>query len=135
MDRALVDAIRKIHPADGWVHLATVGPDGGPHVTPVMMGIGEEGLLFSVTGKQKKRNIERDPRVCVSMSVPEVYGHVVVWGAIVLRHDDAAQAIWEDLIRGAFGEAGLEQRRRRLSPEQTSLGVMTPTRHRIFGLQ
>ena len=57
MDKKLIQAIKKIHEPDGWVHFSTIGPDGGPHVTPLMMGIHEEGLLFSFTGKQKKRNL------------------------------------------------------------------------------
>jgi len=134
MDPNLVKAVRKIHAPDGWIHFATIGPDGGPHVTPLMMGLHDVGLLFSLTGKQKKRNLERDPRACVSISQPGSLAHVIVWGTVVLRHDAEAQRIWEDLIRSAFGEAGLKQRARHLSIDATSLGVMTPTHHRIYGL-
>ncbi len=130
----LAAAIRAIHAPDDWVHLATIGPDGGPHVTPMMMGIGPDGLLFSLTGKQKKRNLERDPRACVSIARPGALSHVIVWGTLALRHDAEAQQLWEDLIRGAFGEAGLAQRSRELSIEGTSLGVLTPKRQRIYGL-
>ena len=59
MDEKLIQAINKIHEPDGWVHFSTIGPDGGPHVTPLMMGIHEEGLLFSFTGKQKKKPRKR----------------------------------------------------------------------------
>lgn len=130
----LVEAIRAIHAADDWVHLATIGPDGGPHVTPMMMGIGPEGLLFSLTGKQKKRNLERDARACVSIAQPGALSHVIVWGTMTLRHDAEAQQLWEALIRGAFGEAGLAQRSRELSLEGTSLGVLAPRRQRLYGL-
>ena len=135
MDEALVNAIEKIHPADGWVHLSTVGLDGGPHVTPMMMGVHDEGLLFSLTGRQKKLNMRRDPRACVSISKPGSLAHVIVWGAMDIRHDDEAQKIWEDLLRGAFGEEGLKDRARDLSFEATSLGVLSPTRYRIYGLE
>ncbi len=134
MEQVLRDAIAAVHAPDAWVHLATIGPDGEPHVTPMMMGLHEEGLLFSMTGKQKKRNIERDPRACVAISKPVSMAHVIVWGTIEMRHDDEAQQIWEAMIRSAFGEAGLGQRSRDLSLEGTSLGVMTPTRHRIYGI-
>ena len=50
--------LKTIHKLDEWVHFSSIGPDGGPHVTPLMMGIHEQGLLFSFTGKQKKRNLE-----------------------------------------------------------------------------
>ena len=131
----LFDAIKKLHKPDGWVHLATTGKDGEPHVTPMMMGIGEELLYFSITGQQKKRNLERDPRACVAISTAESMAHVMVWGTIELRHDDESQVLWENMITTAFGDAGLSQRSRRISLEGTSLGVMTPTRHRIYGME
>ena len=39
MDEKLIDAIKKIHKPDEWVHFSSIGPDGGPHVTPLMMGM------------------------------------------------------------------------------------------------
>jgi general stress protein 26 len=100
----------------------------------MMMGLVNGQLLFSLTGKQKKRNIERDSRVCVSISQPGSMAHVIVWGTMELRHDTAAQAMWEQMITNAFGEAGLEQRSRELSIGGTSLGLLTPSHHRIYGL-
>jgi general stress protein 26 len=134
MDARLFEAIRKVHDPAAWVHLATVGRDGGPHVTPMMMGVEQPWLLFSLTGKQKVRNLERDPRACVAISRPVSMAHVIVWGTIEIRWDAEAQAIWDRMIGSAFGEEGLAKRRRVLSPEGTSLGLMTPQRHRIYGL-
>ena len=134
MEKILRDAIEAVHAPGDWVHLATIGPDGGPHVTPMMMGLHEDGLLFSMTGKQKKRNVERDSRACVAISKPVSMAHVIVWGTIEMRHDDQAQEIWEAMIRNAFGDAGLGQRARQLSLEGTSLGLLTPVRHRIYGI-
>ena len=137
MDQELRQAIEKIHPVDGWVHLATIGPGGSPHVAPMMMGLGDGALLFSLTGPQKKRNIERDPRVAVSLAQAGTLAHVIVWGVMVMRHDAEAQDLWEALLRNAFGgsrpadSVDLEQK---LSPEGTSLGVMTVDRHRIYGI-
>jgi general stress protein 26 len=128
----LLQALRIMHKPDGWVSLGTIGRTGAPHVTPVMMGIRDDVLLFSLTGKQKKRNIEREPRVCVSLSRPEDLAHVIVWGEMQLRHDAVAQALWDGLIESAFGPEGLAQRRRELSLDGTSLGVLTPTRHRVY---
>ena len=135
MEPELIKAIEHVHSPDEWVHLATIGRDGGPHVTPMMMGIHELGLLFSLTGQQKKRNIKRDPRACVAISRPVTMAHVIVWGTIELRHDAEAQEIWEAMIVNAFGEAGLGQRARDLSLDRTSLGIMTPTHHRIYGIE
>jgi general stress protein 26 len=134
MDPKLHAAIEALHKPDEWVHFATIGKDGGPHVTPLMMGLGSEHLLFSLTGKQKVRNLERDPRACVSIARPASMAHVIVWGTVVLQWDSAAQALWDAMITTAFGADGLAQRRRALSPQGTCLGIMTPIRHRIYGL-
>ncbi|MFO1426067.1 MAG: pyridoxamine 5'-phosphate oxidase family protein [Steroidobacteraceae bacterium] len=134
MDPKLLAAIRQLHQPADWVHLSTIGRDGGPHVTPMMMGVHDPWLLFSLTGKQKIRNMERDPRACVAISRPGSMAHVIVWGTMEIRRDAEAQELWNELIRGAFGEAGLGQRNRALSKEGTSLGLLTPQRHRIYGL-
>ena len=134
MDKKLVDAIKTIHEPDEWVHFSSIGPDGGPHVTPLMMGIHQQGLLFSFTGKQKKRNLERDPRACVSICKPVVMSHVIVWGEVEIRHDEEAQEMWNVMIEEAFGEDRLNQIQRKLSLEQTSLGVLKPDRYRIYDI-
>lgn len=134
MDNELVTAIEALHSPSGWVHLGTVGQGGEPHVTPVMMGVAEDALVFSVTGNQKKRNVEADPRVCVSLSRDGDLAHVVVWGDMTLHTDGQAQARWEDLIRTGLGEDALNAQRRPLSREGTSLGLVTPRRWRVFGL-
>ena len=135
MDLELREAIEKIHTPAWWVHLATIGPDGSPHVAPMMMGLGDDALLFSLTGKQKKRNIERDPRATVSLAQAGTLAHVIVWGSIEMRHDDEAHGLWAGMIKNAFGDSGYVDRSRPLSLAGTSLGVMTVTRHRVYGIE
>lgn len=134
MDTDLAAALAAVHEPARWVHLGTVGRDGGPHVTPVLMGVADDALVFSLTGRQKKRNLERDPRACVSVARDEDLAHVIVWGEVVLHEDDAAQARWEDLMRGAFGADALATRQRRLARDGTSLGLLVPRRWRVYGL-
>ena len=135
MDPKLRTAIDTLHEPAAWVHLATTGRDGGPHVTPMMMGVTDTHLLFSLTGKQKVRNLERDPRACVAISRPVTMAHVIVWGTIEIRVDEEAQRLWEAMITRAFGPDGLGKRSRTLSREGTMLGLLTPHRHRIYGLE
>ena len=49
-------------------HLGTMNKDGSPHVTIVWVGI-ENGEIVSahLPRNQKVRNIERDPRVVISL--------------------------------------------------------------------
>lgn len=134
MDAELKRALALLHTRGGWVHLGTVGKDGWPHVTPVMMGVKDDVCLFSITGKQKKRNIERDARCCVELSRPGDFFHIVMWGEMQLRHDAEAQSLWDWLITDQFGDAGLDQRKRALSLDATSLGVFTLRRRRLFAV-
>ena len=135
MDPTLMAALERLHRLDDWVALATTKKNGEPHVKPVMMGYGEDVLLFSLTGKQTKRNLQRDPRACVALYRSGDFAQVILWGTMQLRDDAEAKELWDGLIRRAFGEDGLAQRQRSLSIENgTCLGVFTPRRWRIFGL-
>src|ERR1035437_2927019 len=52
--------------------LATSMPDGSPQLTQTWVDTdGEQILINSVAGFQKIRNIERDPRVAVTVSYPQ----------------------------------------------------------------
>ena len=53
-------------------YLSTVMPDGSPQLTQTWVDTdGEHLLVNSVAGFQKVRNIERDPRVALTVSDPE----------------------------------------------------------------
>jgi PPOX class probable F420-dependent enzyme len=52
-------------------YLATTMPDGSPHLTQTWVDTdGEHIVINTVQGFQKARNVERDPRVAVSVSDP-----------------------------------------------------------------
>ncbi len=53
-------------------YLATLMPDGSPHLTQVWVDTdGEHVLINSVEGFRKIRNIARDPRVALTVSDPD----------------------------------------------------------------
>ncbi|MGI4896528.1 MAG: PPOX class F420-dependent oxidoreductase [Janthinobacterium lividum] len=66
-------------------YISTTMPDGSPQLTQTWVGTdGENIIINTVEGFQKVRNIERDPRVAVSVADPKrpfryftVRGHVV----------------------------------------------------------
>lgn len=66
-------------------HIATIGPNGEPQVTPVWFGWDGEHVRFSQTStRQKLRNLRRDPRIALSIVDPanplrylEIRGRVV----------------------------------------------------------
>jgi PPOX class probable F420-dependent enzyme len=52
-------------------YLATVMPDGSPHLTQTWVDTdGRHILINSVDGHQKVRNIRRDPRVALTVADP-----------------------------------------------------------------
>ena len=94
----------------------------------------EEGLLFNFPGKQTQRTLPRDPSPCVSLFKPVVILPVMFSCEGPLRHASPAQEIWNGMITEAFGEERLNQIQRKLSLEQTSLGVLKPDRYRIYDI-
>jgi PPOX class probable F420-dependent enzyme len=54
-------------------HLATISPDGRPHVSIAWAGLdGDEIVIGSMFDQPKLRNIRRDPRVTVSFESDQV---------------------------------------------------------------
>ena len=51
-----------------FAHVATVNPDGSPHVTALWVDTdGVAVLLNTALGRVKARNLERDPRIAISL--------------------------------------------------------------------
>lgn len=65
-------------------HVATVGPRGEPHSSPVWFEWDGENIKFSLTtGRQKYRNLNRDKRISISIVDPEnAYRYVEVRGEL-----------------------------------------------------
>lgn len=79
-------------------HLATLMPDGSPQLTLTWVDTdGEHVLINSVATHVKTRNIERDPRVAVTVTDPkQPHRYFQVRGRVVeLRREGAAAHIEE----------------------------------------
>lgn len=72
------------------VHVATIGPEGEPQSTPVWFGWDGEHVKFSQTkGRQKYRNLSREPRVALSLVDPEnPYRYLEVRGEVTHIEED-----------------------------------------------
>ncbi|NHN57884.1 MULTISPECIES: PPOX class F420-dependent oxidoreductase [Halorussus] len=85
-----------------FANFATLMGDGTPQVTPVWIDRDEEGhlLVNTARGRQKERNVERDPKVglCV-MDPDEPYRYVSVRGEVVEVTEDGAVEHIDDLAR------------------------------------
>ncbi len=73
-------------------HLATVRADGGPQVSPVWVDLeGDLILVNSARGRAKVRNVERDPRVAISLADrDEPRTRVLVRGRVVEISEEGA---------------------------------------------
>ena len=60
--------IRQLIESGTLAHLVTLNPDGSPQVTLVWIGVeGDEIVAAHLPRNRKVRNIERDPRVAISL--------------------------------------------------------------------
>ena len=90
--------------------LATVLPDGSPHMTPLWFEYVDGEFLTTVEANTVKRwNIERDPRVsiCVESRNPP-YQAVMAHGVAVLSIEGEKEALLRQAIRYLGDEGGKE---------------------------
>lgn len=76
--------------------LATLMPDGSPQVTPVWIDYdGRHIIVNTAEGRQKDKNLSREPRVSVMLVDPDnPYRYLEVRGKVVERtHEGAAEHI------------------------------------------
>jgi PPOX class probable F420-dependent enzyme len=84
MSTAIPDKYRDLLDAKSFASLGTVMPDGSPQTTPVWVDY-QNGDIWvnSALGRQKDKNVRRDPRVAVTISDPEnPYRYVEVRGKV-----------------------------------------------------
>jgi PPOX class probable F420-dependent enzyme len=88
-----------------FAHLGTLMPDGSPQVTPVWLDM--EGDLIRVNsakGRQKDRNVRRDPRVSLCLTDPEnPYRYVELRGRVVEITEEGADAHIDSLAHKYLG--------------------------------
>lgn len=68
---ALPAELRELIESGPLAHLVTLNADGSPQVTVVWIGIEDEEIVSAHLFRQRKlRNIDRDPRVAISLEAP-----------------------------------------------------------------
>lgn len=92
----VINAASELFIEKTFAHLATLMPDGTPHVTPVWVDWDGVFVIFvSVKGRVKARNIRRDPRVTLEISDPkQPYRYITVRGEVVeIRSEGASEQL------------------------------------------
>jgi PPOX class probable F420-dependent enzyme len=91
--------VRRLLDRPNYAHLATLMPDGTPHSVPVWIAIeGDHLAILTGPGSRKARNIERDPRIAISLiDVDQPHMSVLIRGQVVELVD--GDRAWEIIDR------------------------------------
>ena len=110
--------------------LATVRPDGAPHVAPVWFHYdGDKIFIIARPSAVKLRNITYEPRVAVSISTPDVpYSYVIVDGLAEISTHGAEKAFRAMAARYKGRTEGERYVERRLTETIFHLITVTPSR-------
>ncbi len=89
-----------------FAHLATLGPDGAPQVTPVWVDYDGTHVRFNTArGRVKERNLRREPRVALALQDPDnPYRYVQVRGRVAEMTEKGADAHIDALAKKYLGQ-------------------------------
>ena len=113
-------------------YVATIGPRGEPHVSPVIFSWDGTHLRFGMNViRQKRRNLERDPRIALAISEPGNPFHTVEIRGTAIRLDpDDGFAFHRSLSNQYFGTDGDDAL---LPGEERVVVTVAPERYFGFG--
>jgi PPOX class probable F420-dependent enzyme len=93
----LTPDVRALFEGPNYAHVATLMPDGGPHTVPVWTDlVGERVAFMTSPSSRKARNLDRDPRVAISVTAhDQPFTMAAVRGRVaeVLEGDPAWEVI------------------------------------------
>ena len=73
MPEVIPEKYRDLFQKRAFAALSTLMPDGRPQVTPVWCDYDGEHIIFnSAKGRQKDKNVRRDPRVALALMDPRI---------------------------------------------------------------
>ena len=92
--------------ATALAHIATIGPKGEPQSSPLWFGWDGEFLRFAqlVGADRKRRNLEREPRIAISIVDPQnMYRYVEVRGIVERIEPDVDRAFINAMAQKYWG--------------------------------
>ncbi len=92
--------------AKALAHIATIGPEGEPQSNPVWFGWDGTHVLFSQTKtRQKYRNVQRDPRIALSITDPQnPYRYLEIRGRVARIEDDQDLSFINSMAKKYLGK-------------------------------
>ncbi|MFB6615088.1 PPOX class F420-dependent oxidoreductase [Streptomyces sp. NPDC085524] len=97
MSAELSERLKELLDTPVFVNIATIQPDGSPQVSPVwVMRDGNDVLISTTVGRQKEKNMRRDPRVTVLLQPFDApYGYAEIRGTAELTTEGGQELIDE----------------------------------------
>lgn len=128
MTTTLPEHARKLLDQATYVVLTTVAKDGSPHSTVMWIKRDGDDLIFStVKGRQKAKNLERDPRVSIAAYDPaNPYSYFSVSGEVTMTEEGGRELI--DELSYKYGGRSYPQ-----EPEGTVRLVCRVTPRKVLG--
>lgn len=105
MSQSIPDKYRDLFTKRAFASLATLMPDGSPQVTPVWVDLeGDLVLVNTARGRQKDKNMRRDPRVAMAIIDPEnPYRYLEIRGRVAEITEEAADAHIDKMAKKYLG--------------------------------
>src|SRR4051794_37281254 len=102
----LNEQTKEIIDKKGFAHVATLMDDGSPQVTPVWVDYeGDDVYINTAEGRLKAQNINRDPRVALSITDPDdPYRMVTLRGRVEEMTEDGADEHIDSLAKKYLDE-------------------------------
>src|SRR4051812_11306252 len=107
MPEVIPEQFRDLFNKKAFASLTTLMPDGSPQTTPVWCDTDGENVIFnSAKGRQKDRNVRRDPRVAMAIIDPDnPYRYLEIRGKVVEITEQGADAHIDSLAQKYLGQA------------------------------
>ncbi|MGH7262913.1 MAG: PPOX class F420-dependent oxidoreductase [Candidatus Rokuibacteriota bacterium] len=88
------EAYKDLFQKKTFAHLATIGADGSPQVTPVWVDLDQTHIRFNTAkGRVKDKNLRRNPRVALAIQDPDnPYRYIQVRGRVAEITEQGADA-------------------------------------------
>jgi PPOX class probable F420-dependent enzyme len=110
---AIPQSYRDLFDKKAFAHIATIGADGTPQVTPVWIDYDGTHIRFNTArGRVKTKNLERNPTVALSVQDPEnPYRYVQVKGRVTEMTEKGADEHIDALAKKYLGQDRYPHRR------------------------
>ncbi|HZR57115.1 MAG TPA: PPOX class F420-dependent oxidoreductase [Terriglobales bacterium] len=129
MSQVIPDKYRDLFSKRAFANLGTLMPDGRPQVTPVWVDLDGDYVIFnSAKGRQKDKNVRRDPRVALTIVDPEnPYRYLEIRGRVAEITEHGANESIDKLAKKylgvdkyPYGQPGEVRVIYKVQPEHTS---------------